>query len=687
MRVIEQENLNQNVIVQYLEVFENNLTSVIDCSTFSSVFSIGSSQGFKSFNKHKKYMDYDIVFVFSGQYPRHAFAELNALFQRVERDSNCALKILYRIESGPMRPVRSSASEEIPNLRNQSVLFFHVSLFSQDFLTQSSMENSLSPLLKYSWKNSRLLHGTPQTQFFNPAYIDAEIAIESKSGLKDQLCALNAKSIGYWCWYHVDEVLSLEWRQRSYQDFEPYYIPLHTVDWAMRNHLSLLSAISGLNISHKIWSKFIFPDVVKSDVAYFQNCIATLDNTLIEYCDNPQLFFQKNDLTDLHDRAIRLLSELIKRTEFIRDYQNCMYAIPFSKYGIEAISSLDTMVHINEVVAKLQIQKLFVLTDSNVYELFRIAIRDIKVDVHELILDANDTKNIKSLVSILEQLEQLGCDNSSMVLALGGGNVGNTAGMVAGLMCRGIPFMNIPTTLVAQLDSSIGVKQSVNGNSAKNYFGLFHPPQRVLISPIFLWANDYTSLISGLAEALKHGICQSQHLVDLVQDFIDSDMRSMYLLGKIIHLTIELKLEYMVIDPFENSPTQFLELGHKVGHAIEHLNPHFPHGISILVGMLCEAHFFALQGKTNNVCLKYLEETLTILFSCLDNSMFKGIDKKAVVEQIYRDNKKRNGEIPFAFVKAPQQPVAEFVPWDDCNKNLMYLAISKALKIISRVKL
>ena len=173
MQNIEQKN--GSVIVQYLDEFERSLTSLINCSIFSSIFSIGSAQSFKNFKGHKKYIDYDIVFVFAGHDPKRAFVELNVLFDRVAQDSNCLLKILYRIESGPMRPVRNGISENIPDLRNQSVLFFHVSFFSQDFLARS--ENSLSPLLKFSWKNLRLLHGAPQTQFTDAAYIDAEMAI------------------------------------------------------------------------------------------------------------------------------------------------------------------------------------------------------------------------------------------------------------------------------------------------------------------------------------------------------------------------------------------------------------------------------------------------------------------------------------------------------------------------------
>lgn len=677
------EKKETNFIIQFLELFEKKIKKLESDSIFTSISTIGSSINFRENCRKKNYVDYDIVFISKDVKKELANKLLKNLFDQLASESNDSLKILCRLHSGPMRPLRNSPIEPLPNFKKESVLFFHVSYFTEEFYSEA--DSQLSPILRYSWQNSRTIVGVSLNSYSCNISINAAMIIDAKAGLKDKIHSISSERIGYWRWGYIDRHCDMFWEERSYEDFERYYIPVHMVDWAMKNYISLLSSISGISINKDIWQVLNFPCDILTDIVFFSNCISSLDYKLAEYCSATEDFIINNNIDELKYRAIRLIKALVKQTEFIKYFQEKTYQIPYLKTPIEALSCLDITHRVGRIVNDLKIKNIFIITDSKVKRFYSLMLAYTNITVHEFVLDINNVKTISSLVSILEKFEELGCDNSSLIISFGGGNIGNTAGMAAGLICRGVSFVNIPTTIISQLDSAIGVKQSVNGQLSKNYFGLFHPPKAVLLSPLFLLSNDKLNLISGLAEAMKHGLCQSQQLIDLIYDFLETDMCSIIILDKILNLTIKLKLEYMVLDPFENSPYQFLELGHKVGHAVEHLY-HLPHGICVLFGILCEARFFVEKNKINNQTFLYIENNIFLLLCRLDSSIFDDIIPSTIANQVFRDNKKRNEKIPLAYISKPQYPEALFVLWDKNNRAVMILAIQQVIGSLNKIR-
>ncbi|MDR2832205.1 MAG: hypothetical protein LBV67_00650, partial [Streptococcaceae bacterium] len=290
----------------------------------------------------------------------------------------------------------------------------------------------------------------------------------------------------------------------------------------------------------------------------------------------------------------------------------------------------------------------------------------------EIIIDENNSvKSPEKLLQVLEFAEKSEITTSSLVILFGGGSIGNLGGMVAGLCFRGIDFIHIPTTLLAQLDSSIGCKQSVNGFISKNKFGLFHTPQSININLLFNDTLEEIHIRSGLIEALKHGFCQSEELTNDVVAYSAKNLNvknnqcvDLETLENIIHKTIEYKLQYMDVDPYENSPEQHLELGHKIGHALEFAaSETIPHGICVAFGMIAEAKYFLIQNEISSNLLQSLINSIKKVVNGIDNLCF--IDNKKIINNISMDNKIKKNKIPLVLLKAIQKPESVYVLLDN----------------------
>ena len=266
---------------------------------------------------------------------------------------------------------------------------------------------------------------------------------------------------------------------------------------------------------------------------------------------------------------------------------------------------------------------------------------------------------------VVTEAERRGITSSSAVVAFGGGNVGNTAGTAAGLICRGTRLIHVPTTVVSQLDSAVGGKQSVNGLLGKNYLGLFHPPSKVLLQPLFLLSLQYEQISDGLVEALKHGFVQDQALIGQVLQYVaQREDQPFDLLASILKRTIELKLEYLREDPLENDPRTHLELGHKFGHAIEFLSDgRLSHGQSVAFGILAEGVLFRSLGKTSPDTFDYMRSSVVNLIAVTE--ALESVQPSVVAEQLWHDNKRSGPYVPFSYLVRPQQPESCLLALDD----------------------
>jgi 3-dehydroquinate synthase len=218
---------------------------------------------------------------------------------------------------------------------------------------------------------------------------------------------------------------------------------------------------------------------------------------------------------------------------------------------------------------------------------------------HIITIGAEDIhKNLDTLASVWKELGDNGASRHSLMINLGGGMVTDLGGFAASTFKRGIPYINIPTTLLAMVDASVGGKTGINFNGLKNEIGVFSPAEYVLIDTTFLQSLDSHNLLSGYAEMLKHGlISTTAHWAELLNfDLNNVDYPA---LQALVAQSVQIKEGIVEQDPFEKGIRKALNLGHTVGHAFESfaLETHHPvlHGYAVAWGIVCELYFSYLK--------------------------------------------------------------------------------------------
>jgi 3-dehydroquinate synthase len=210
-----------------------------------------------------------------------------------------------------------------------------------------------------------------------------------------------------------------------------------------------------------------------------------------------------------------------------------------------------------------------------------------------IVVPAGETaKNLKSVQSCYDQLAAHRLERKSFIVALGGGVVGDLAGFVAATYLRGIDFVQVPTTLLAQVDSSVGGKTGVNLRAGKNLVGVFYQPKLVLCDLDTLKTLPEREFVSGLAEVVKYGIIFDAKLfAQLERDLPEILKRDLETLSEIIARCCEIKAEVVSQDETENGLRAILNFGHTIGHAIENSSGYgkFLHGEAISIGQVAAA--------------------------------------------------------------------------------------------------
>ncbi len=246
--------------------------------------------------------------------------------------------------------------------------------------------------------------------------------------------------------------------------------------------------------------------------------------------------------------------------------------------------------------------RYFIVTDAVVSQLHGDRVADVLgrtgLAVERLDLPAGETsKNIQTCVNVAEQLAQRGADRTSALIALGGGVVGDVTGFVASIFMRGIPHVQVPTTLLAQVDSSIGGKTGVDVPSAKNMLGTFCQPRAVFIDIDFLETLPAREFTNGLAEIVKYGMIEDPDLLeDLTSGMEALDRRDKRFLETIISRSCRIKKTIVEIDETERGLRRILNFGHTVGHALEAESSYaLSHGESVALGTLMFFFFIAFN--------------------------------------------------------------------------------------------
>ncbi|MEG1616265.1 MAG: 3-dehydroquinate synthase [Bacteroidales bacterium] len=247
-----------------------------------------------------------------------------------------------------------------------------------------------------------------------------------------------------------------------------------------------------------------------------------------------------------------------------------------------------------QTVRELPHDKLYILTDTHTKEACLPLLKSFTDQTpYQLIsIEAGDTaKNIESISHIWMVLSTSGATRNSLMLNLGGGMITDIGGFAAASFKRGIPFINIPTSLLGAVDAAVGGKTGINFNGLKNEIGTFSPARYVLISTEFFQTLDTENLLSGYAEMLKHGLLHSPEAFERVISY-DIRSRDPQKLLELLRESVEIKRHIVTVDPFEKGIRKALNLGHTAGHAFEsyclHHNKPILHGYAVAWGLVCE---------------------------------------------------------------------------------------------------
>jgi 3-dehydroquinate synthase len=246
---------------------------------------------------------------------------------------------------------------------------------------------------------------------------------------------------------------------------------------------------------------------------------------------------------------------------------------------------------------------------------------------------------------------EAGLDRGSTIVALGGGAVGDLAGFVAATYMRGIAFVQVPTTILAQVDASIGGKVAINHPKAKNLIGAFHQPRLVLIDPTLLQTLPDREYRSGLVEVVKHGIAlDANYFHDLERNREKILAKDLPVLEEVIAGSCRLKARIVEADEEEEGGLRaLLNYGHTVGHALEAVTNYQQclHGEAVSVGIVAAAKIANRLGLAD---LETVERQVNLLKSLGLPISFRGLDPHLIVEALKRDKKAREGAVPFILV-------------------------------------
>jgi 3-dehydroquinate synthase len=272
------------------------------------------------------------------------------------------------------------------------------------------------------------------------------------------------------------------------------------------------------------------------------------------------------------------------------------------------------------------------------------------------VVDVPDGESAKTLAVAEASWNALlagGLDRTSTVLALGGGAVGDLAGFVAATYMRGMNFVQVPTTVLAQVDASIGGKTAIDHPTAKNLIGAFYQPRLVLIDTSTADTLPERDFRSGLAEIVKHGIVlDGEYFADLEQSVSEIRARDGATLERIIGGSCRLKAAVIERDPEEKSELRFaLNYGHTIGHALEATGgfTRFTHGEAVALGIVAEARLAARLGVASTGTA---DRQVRLLEAVGLPVRASDVDVEAVLAATRRDKKSRDGRVPF--VLAPQ---------------------------------
>ncbi len=329
--------------------------------------------------------------------------------------------------------------------------------------------------------------------------------------------------------------------------------------------------------------------------------------------------------------------------------------------------------------------KAALITDSNVCQLYadrvRQSLEDAGVSVSLHVFEAGEEqKNLRTVEGLVSDMVAAGHDRSSFVVALGGGVVGDMAGFIAAIYYRGIPFIQVPTTVMAQVDSSVGGKTAVDIPAGKNLIGAFHQPKAVVIDPMTLISLPDRVLREGIAEMVKHAAIRDPRMLLTLRELADEiqigfRLNTLERLPQIIAENISIKARIVEEDERETAGLRaFLNFGHTLGHGIEAALPYgeLLHGEAVSLGM--RAALF-LSRKHAGLSARAESDLLATLRALeLPLTLPEGVNIDTALARTAADKKFAAGAIRFVLLRRLGEPVlSDAVTVEDMREALEHL--------------
>lgn len=295
--------------------------------------------------------------------------------------------------------------------------------------------------------------------------------------------------------------------------------------------------------------------------------------------------------------------------------------------------------------------KIIVLADTNTKRFCYPVIKD-SLPKHTLITvkHGEENKNLQTCELIWSAMTEEQLDRHALMINLGGGVIGDMGGFCAATYKRGIDFIQIPTTLLSQVDASVGGKLGIDFQGFKNHLGVFTLPNAVLIDPVFLETLSEREKRSGFAEILKHCLIQDGEKWQEIRkrDLADQD------LPDLIAHSVEIKKKVVEQDPTEKGLRKILNFGHTLGHAIETFflpqgKKRLFHGEAIAIGMVCESYIAHTRGLIDERTLEQVEE---FIFSIYGKVAIDVADFDIIIGLTLQDKKNKGKEVRFSLINA-----------------------------------
>lgn len=340
--------------------------------------------------------------------------------------------------------------------------------------------------------------------------------------------------------------------------------------------------------------------------------------------------------------------------------------LPETKYDVLIDRGL--LDHVGKLVSEQwTARKIALISDDNVAPLYqeKVAASLISAgfDVHRYVFPAGEaSKSLTVLADLARQMAADAFNRDDSVIALGGGVTGDLAGLLAATYMRGLHFIQIPTSLLAQVDSSVGGKTAVDLDSIKNIIGAFYEPDLVIVDPDTLGTMTQRDLVEGYGEIVKTAALEGGEFWQLIET-IDSPAELITNAPELSARSIHYKASVVMADETESGKRQLLNFGHTIGHAVEALaDGRLRHGEAVSIGTVAIMRVFEDAGLAENGITDKLRDRFAAVGLPVTDTL---LTSPQVLDKVKNDKKNRHGHLNLVYLTAIGQPEIKSIPSSD----------------------